>query len=102
MIYCCFSLSESFFSRAYYKYFRYSQCADELFVQTILINSPRIEKIIDSNLRCIDWKRGNPYTFKLEDYEMLMGSNKLFARKFDISVDRDIILKIYDKLMNCN
>ena len=31
---------------------------------------------------------------------MLMDSNKLFARKFDINVDRNIILKIYDMLMN--
>ena len=84
----------------YKKYFRHTLCPDEIFLQTILINSPDISRIIDENLRYIDWNRGNPYILKQEDYNMLMDSNKLFARKFDINVDRNIILKIYDMLMN--
>lgn len=31
----------------------------------------------------IDWKRGNPYTFEDGDYEELIASDYLFARKFD-------------------
>ena len=92
----CYILNE--FNK-YKKYFRYTLCADELFLQTMLIHSPQVNRIKDENLRCIDWRRGNPYTFRLEDYDMLMNSNKLFARKFDINVDESIIYKIRDTLI---
>ena len=85
-----------------YKLFNYSLCADELFVQTIVYNSKFINKIISYNKddtlaikRCIDWKRGEPYTFKLNDFNELINSKCFFARKFSINVDRKIINKIY-------
>jgi hypothetical protein len=37
-----------------------------------------------ANQRYIDWKRGNPYIWRIEDYEELMNSGYLFARKFDV------------------
>ena len=37
-----------------------------------------------ANMRWIDWKRGNPYTFEDGDYEELIASDYLFARKFDM------------------
>ena len=46
--------------------------------------------------RYIDWKRGEPYTFKLEDFNELINSGCFFARKFSTNVDKDIIDKIYD------
>ena len=50
-------------------------------------------------MRHIDWHRGNPYIFLSEDYEELMSNKALFARKFDCNKDRNIIDKIYKKLM---
>lgn len=45
--------------------------------------------------RMIDWKRGNPYTYRIGDYEELINSsNRMFARKFDYNVDKDIIYRI--------
>ena len=81
------------------KYFCYSLCADEVFLQTILINSPRLDTVKDENLRYIDWERGNPYVFRTEDYDSLFQSKKLFARKFDITVDETIVNMIHDKLL---
>ena len=52
----------------------------------------------DSNisaLRCIDWKRGRPYTFTIDDYDLLSKSKMLFARKFNSSIDEQIVRKIY-------
>ena len=60
----CFILDQY---KYYKKYFRFTLCADEIFLQTILINSPQIDKIIDNNLRYIDWNRGQPYVFREED-----------------------------------
>lgn len=75
--------------------FRNTYCADEIFLQTLLINSPFFDSLYlkpeGQNLRLIDWKRGSPYVFKREDYNQIQHSNALFARKFDQSIDSEII-----------
>ena len=81
------------------KVFSYTNCADELFVQTVAYNCGFKDKIYPSNMRFVDWKRGNngnPYTFRLEDYDMLKASGCLFARKFSEGVDKDIILRLIE------
>ena len=47
------------------------------------------------NMRYIDWKRGEPYVFKMDDYESLVDSPFLFARKFSLDVDCQIVQEIY-------
>lgn len=83
------------------KIFNNTLCPDELFIQTILAGSPfeasvfnRYENQICNSMRYIDWKRGNPYVFRIEDYEQLVHSDMMFARKFSETVDRDIIEQI--------
>ena len=90
------------------KQFKYTLCADEIFLQTIVASSNFINCISENNFSdnyetiqyCIDWNRGNPYVFRLDDFDYLMNSNMLFARKFDWNIDSDIINKIYDKIIN--
>ena len=41
-----------------------------------------------------------PYTFTKNDYNEIMSSTAIFARKFSSSVDKEIINMIYRKLMN--
>ena len=53
-------------------------------------------------MRKIDWERGNPYVWHEKDYDELINSEYLFARKFDENVDKNIIDKIYGKLMKSN
>lgn len=69
-----------------YKRFRYTCCPDEIYKQTILMNSIFREKIWKQDntaMREIDWKRGKPYTWKVEDkFFLLNESTNLFARKF--------------------
>ncbi len=75
------------------KHFRFSFCADELFLQTIVRNSPFYEKVFDpvpktfeescgGCLRLIDWNRGRPWVYRREDFDLLTGSDLFFARKF--------------------
>ena len=61
--------------------FSYTNCADELFIQTIAYNCCFKDYIFQpaekqaANLRCIDWSRGkngNPYTYRLKDIDMLI------------------------------
>ena len=47
--------------------------------------------MINCSLRHIDWEKGKPYTFQMEDYEELMNTEDLFARKFDEQIDLRII-----------
>ncbi len=62
---------------------------DEIFLQTLAFNSPFKERLYSvddlqiGSQRCIDWQRGKPYTYTIEDAEMLMNSGLMFARKFD-------------------
>ena len=52
-------------------------------------------------MRYIDWKKGNPYSFTINDYDELMNSGCLFARKFDLKTEeqQQIVEKIYAELM---
>ena len=85
--------------------FRYTHCGDEFFLQTVLMNSRFAENLYDKSfsnnydgcLRFIDWKRGNPYIFRKDDFEQLVNSKSLFGRKFDIDVDSEIIYKLLEK-----
>ena len=47
-----------------------------------------------SSARLIDWSRGNPYVWRLTDYEELIHSDRMFARKFNWDTDKEIIRKI--------
>lgn len=87
------------------KVFSNTLCCDEVFLQTIAINSPFKDKIYQkeilkdsekSVMRLIDWKRGGPYIFLNEDYQELIVSKMLFARKFDCDKDVIIIRKIFE------
>lgn len=88
------------------KVFSCSSCADELFIQTLLYNSEfcshlyydKMDNSYLANLRAIDWERGQPYTYRIEDFDTLISSPYVFARKFDEKVDNEIVEKIYQYL----
>lgn len=78
-------------------------CSDEIFIQTICWNSPFREHIYDSEnemhgcLRLIGWKDNQIKEWQDEDFETLMRSENLFARKFSsqyISVVDKILKEI--------
>jgi len=89
--------------------FRYSLAADEVFLQTIIGNSIfkdhiyKFGRTTNSNVRLIDWDRradNSPYTFKSEDFNALIHADDdiCFARKFDESVDMEVVRKLYKYL----
>ncbi len=85
-------------------------CADEIFLQTLVWNSsfkeniylPNNESDYMSCLRFIDWNRGAPYTFKEDDFDELISSDFLFARKFDIEKHPEICYKIANSILEKN
>ena len=60
-------------------------------------------KVNESNMRFIDWTRGesirHPWTFRAGDWDLLMSVPHFWARKFDETVDSEIIDKIYRKFL---
>lgn len=81
------------------KQYKYTRCADEIFMQSILMDS-HFKSQLNTNLsREIDWNRGSPYTYTKDDYGLLKSSTKMFARKF--SDDKsEIVDMIYEDLKN--
>ncbi len=71
------------------KRLRFTFIPDEFFVQLAVVNSPfenslysdKFDDGNEQNMRFIDWKRGNPYTFNEADFDEIMSSGCLFVRK---------------------
>lgn len=88
------------------KIFKNTFCSDEIVFQTLFINSKFKNNLYSAEYnnqkntikRYIDWNRGKPYTWKKEDFEELIKSEALFARKFDETIDKEIITLIKNHL----
>ena len=68
------------------KRLRYCFCSEELYFQTLLLNSPFASRITNNNLRYIDWESmrgGCPAFLDVTDYEKIKQQHTLFARKID-------------------
>lgn len=88
----------------YRAHYQKSICADELWLQTVLVHSPFMDKRAFSGfgdecaatMRYVDWSEGgrSPRVLRLADYETLKNSGMLFARKFDSSNDDGLIRRI--------
>lgn len=49
----------------------------------------------ESKVRYIDWNCDSPYTWRKEDYSTLIQSDYMFARRFDETVDNEIVENIF-------
>lgn len=98
-----------------YKHFNNGLCVDEMFIQTILLKSNDYKKNIvnisnninnnfetccQNALRAIDFSKGDgrsPRTYSINDYELLLDTDCLFARKFNTESSLTLIEKFYDE-----
>lgn len=82
--------------------FRYSTSSDELYKQMILNNQSgfNFSSGEEGNLRYVDFSAHlpSPKTLTIEDYDRIVDSGCLFARKFDINKDRAVVDKILTHL----
>jgi hypothetical protein len=85
-------------------YFRHVFIPDESLFQTVIANEPRFSgRIVNDDLRHIDWERPNPKyprTLDMEDFERLRSSPKLFARKFEIERSKDLLDRVDAELLS--
>ena len=81
------------------EWFSATFCPDELFIQTVCVNSPFKNNIknasseYDSNMRFIKWVNGELLPIEVSDLPDLESSDRWFARKFSSS-DKELIDKI--------
>lgn len=80
--------------------FKYSTCPDEHYKQMILQANPKFSFAKEGCMRYFVFSPVNPSpkTLTMEDYENVMKSGCLFARKFDFKVDKEVINKIINKI----
>jgi len=84
----------------YLQRFKYTFCSEEIFFQTLLLNSPLRDKAVNDNKRYIVWEERNgnfPANLDESDYNNIAASDAFFARKFDPMVSSTLIKKIKDK-----
>ena len=89
------------------KQYRFTRCCDEVFLQTLLYNSSYSSNMYFDedakryyNMRYVDFQRGNPYVFRIDDKGLLNSRKEIFARKFDYVIDKDIIFNLRDRITN--
>ena len=82
--------------------FQYTTSSDELYKQMILNANPGFvfSSAEEGNMRYVDFSAHlpSPKTLTMEDYDQIMKSGCLFARKFDINKDRKVVEKILENL----
>lgn len=77
-------------------FYRNSFIADEAFFQTVIMNSGDQGKVMNDDLRMIDWVpdgdiKLRPRNYETKDFADLQRSSDLFARKFDAEEDTEIL-----------
>jgi len=80
------------------RFLRYTWGSDEFIFQTVIMNSPYRDIVLNNNFRYIDWSGGgsHPKLLKTEDYENIISTDNILGRKFNMDIDENI-LNLLDK-----
>jgi hypothetical protein len=87
---------------AYYRFFRGVKIPDEMYVHSILMNSGLRCRVHNRMTHFVRWSSSrapSPDLLTLGDFEALSGSDCLFARKFDSTIDARVLDRIDDELL---
>jgi hypothetical protein len=80
---------------------KYTLCPEEIYFQTIVMNSPFANQVVSDHKRYIDWESRNgnsPANLDMTDLEKLISSDKLFARKFEYPVSQELCDAVVNKI----
>lgn len=86
-------------NKDYFHYFSHCSTPDESYYHTLVMNSPYALNRKDY-LHHIIWPKGepSPKTLETSDKDLLLSSEKLMARKFDINIDSKVVELIIDSI----
>lgn len=86
------------------RFFKHTHHPSEAYFQTILMNSEFKDRIVNNDLRYINWPegpaKGRPQLITVNDFEGIAVSKRLFGRKFDMSMDAQILDMIDEKILS--
>jgi hypothetical protein len=87
-------------TRRFRLFFRNTLCPEESFFQTVLLNSPYADRVINRDLHYIKWagEASNPVILTADHYDAMVASGKLFARKFDTTVDDQVLRMLEQRI----
>jgi hypothetical protein len=82
------------------RFFRHVACPEEMFFQTVLLNSPLRDEVVNDQLRYIEWhfEDDHPVVLTAADFDDIVRSGALFARKFDVTVDSTVLDMIDERI----
>lgn len=74
-------------------FFRYTGCSDELYIQSVLLNSPMKDKMTNEIFRYFDWSDNgkSPRILDENDFEKIKMSDAWFARKLDTKISSPLM-----------
>jgi hypothetical protein len=74
------------------RFFEHVFVPDEIFFQTIVMNSEFRDDVVNDTLHFVDWHaEPGPAILRTADVPRMESSGKLFARKFDLEVDSHVL-----------
>jgi hypothetical protein len=79
------------------RFFRSVDCPDEMFFQTLVMNSAFGERVLKQNFRYIQWPDDgarNPMVLDEHDFERIAASNAHFCRKIDSTVSAALVRRL--------
>jgi hypothetical protein len=88
-------------ARKIIRHMRFSQFPDEMWSQSTIMNSPFRASVVADSKRLMLWLRegaSNPLVLTMRDWDKITFPNYFFARKFDPAIDKEVIVKLADRV----
>ncbi|HEX7244587.1 MAG TPA: beta-1,6-N-acetylglucosaminyltransferase [Solirubrobacterales bacterium] len=86
----------------YRRYHEHTLAPDEIFFQSILAGTGFAERaeVVDDSLRFMRWpvEESHPRVLGVDDLPAILASGALFARKFDPSVDAEVLERLAERV----
>lgn len=83
------------------KRFKHTHCSEEIFFQSILLNSKFKNDVVSDDLRYIDWntRNGNcPANLDETDFDKIVNSNVFFARKLELPLANTLRIQLIEHI----
>ena len=94
------TFSQSLQGKKVIQFFKHNLHPGEMFLQTVLMNSPLKDTVINLNLHYVKFPpdSGHPVFFTAKEFDDLSIKDELFARKIDSRIDADILNLLDQKI----
>jgi hypothetical protein len=79
------------------RFFRHCACPDEIFFQTLVMNSPFADRVLGENFRYVQWPEHgarNPKILDEGDFERIAASRAHFCRKIDSQASASLVPRL--------